>query len=169
MIDWLPNGLIAHNLVAPAGLVECRTVFDIGSGIRPMSWYTPADFHWCVEPHEAYRQRLLAAGYLLLDFTALGFLRRDVVCHVPFAIYLLDVIEHMTREDALECVRLAVGSGARQVVIFTPLGFLEQHGDAWGLGGDVWQEHRSGWTPEDFPGWRTELFGRGFFASFDGQ
>jgi hypothetical protein len=40
-------------------------------------------------------------------------------------------------------------------VVFTPLGFMPQRvevggADGWGLGGAAVQEHRSGWTPEDF-------------------
>lgn len=164
MIDWLPNGLIAHNLPPPVGLIKCDTVLDIGAGLRPMQWYKPPR-HLCVEPHEPYAQRLAAAGFVVQVSTAREFLA-PMTSGLYEAIYLLDVIEHMTLGEGCEVIKLAIGAGARQVVVFTPLGFLEQHGDAWELGGDEWQEHRSGWTPEDFPGWRIELFGRGFFATW---
>lgn len=170
-IAWLKNGLIEHNLDRPAGLIECDIVLDVGCGVRPMNWYKPQR-HICVDAHAPYLQRVAAVGgYECLHANALDALRL-LKPGAADAIYVLDVIEHMTREDGQELVRLALMAQPRQIVIFTPLGFLPQHGDAWGLGGDHWQEHRSGWLPEDFQGWaieisrcgpRTEL-GRGFFA-----
>ena len=41
----------------------------------------------------------------------------------------------------------------KQIVVFTPLGYLSNHregNDAWGLNGQEMQEHKSGWLPEDF-------------------
>ncbi len=80
-------------------------------------------------------------------------------------IYLLDAIEHMTRPAGELVLKLAKALGPKQIVVFTPKGFLPQEGDAWGLGGEEWQRHRSGWKPEDFPGWYIEEYmGMQFFA-----
>jgi len=47
-------------------------------------------------------------------------------------------------------------------VLFTPLGYMPQEvhageSDGWNLGGGERQEHKSGWYPEDFPGWNILL------------
>lgn len=165
MIDWKPNGLIAHNLDRPAGLIECDLVLDVGAGLRPMQWYEPSS-HVCVEPHPAYAARLEENGYQVVPCTAQEWFAARGGLEWDGAIYLLDVIEHMTRADGEEVLSLAVAQRPRQLVVFTPLGFLRQVGDAWGLGGDQWQKHRSGWLPVDFPGWRIEEYGRGFFATW---
>jgi len=152
------NGLIQHDLPRPDGLIECKTVLDIGAGIRPMPWYTPRR-HICVEPYGPYADRLEAAGYEVIRQTAMEALQVEREGH---AVYLLDVIEHMEKAEGLEVIELAMR--ARQVVVFTPLGFLKQDRDAWGLGGRHWQTHRSGWMPDDFSGWRTQLYDTGFYA-----
>lgn len=162
MIPWLPNGLIEHTLPRPDNLIECDTVLDLGCGVRPITWYKAAH-HVCVDAHKPYLDIVAnAGGYHCLHSTALDAIRAVKAGSVG-AIYCLDMIEHLTREDGHELVRLALMAQPRQIVIFTPVGFLKQEGpDPWGLGGEKWQEHRSGWTPVDFPGWSVSYYGRGF-------
>lgn len=157
--------LIQHTLERPRNLIECDTVLDVGAGLRPMCWYRPRR-HLCVEPFGPYADALRAAGYEVLQQTAVDALASVRIANA--AIYLLDVIEHMEREDGRRVLDLARAMEPAQIVVFTPWGFQPQSGDAWDLGGEQWQEHRSGWTPEDFPGWRitARLDGahRGFVA-----
>lgn len=164
----LPNGLMRHTLPRPDGLVVADTVLDIGAGLRPMQWYQPKLLHCCVEPYRPYAEKLRAAGYEVFEYTALAWLRG---CRHYEAVYLLDVIEHMIHLDALNVLRHACRVAQKQVVVFTPYGFVQQTHDAWNMGGEYWQTHRSGWTPEDFPPpWRTQLYcpttsqPEGFFA-----
>lgn len=141
-----------HTLPRPEGLIECDHVLDIGAGIRPMNWYDPS-VHICVEPYDVYVDRLRAAGYEVAQGTALAALRDMQRKNLTTdAIYLLDVIEHMDKDEGLEVIELAKEYARIQVVIYTPWGFVEQTEDEWGLGGDYWQTHRSGWLPEDLPG-----------------
>lgn len=154
-------------LPRPEGLIEVHTVLDIGAGIRPVGWYKPK-LHICVEPFEPYAQALRGAGYSVWGMTAIEAL--DLAFGGPpiDAIYMLDVIEHMTRGAGERALGMARALKPRQIVVSTPVGFLAQHGDAWGMGGEHWQEHRSGWTPDDFPGWAISYYdnghGRGFTA-----
>ncbi len=46
----------------------------------------------------------------------------------------------------------------QQVVLYTPYGFVEQTHDEWGLGGEEWQTHRSGWLPKDFPDAKIQYY-----------
>jgi len=64
------------------------------------------------------------------------------------ALLMIDVIEHLDKADALEVLR-AIPTIAERSIIFTPRGFMPQDRDNYGLGGDHWQTHRSGWEPEE--------------------
>lgn len=156
---WLPNGLARHTAKRPGKLISVDSVLDVGAGVRPMQWYKPAR-HVCLEPYGPYADRLEAAGYEVRRRTAQeGLEDAD-------GIYLLDVIEHMEKDAALAVIEEAKARARVQVVIYTPLGFMEQNEDNWGLGGHEWQTHRSGWLYPDLPGFDFERFGRGFFATW---
>lgn len=175
----MSDGLLVHTLPRPSGLRKCDVVMDVGAGIRPMQWYRPKR-HICIEPYLPYceRLRLVAPHLEVHNLTA-----QQALCRQRFpgveAVYLLDVIEHMDKGAGWVLLLDATHVAEVQVVIYTPYGFKEQHGDPWGLGGVEWQEHRSGWLPADFAeaspgGWRTELFvppgalkPEGFFAIWD--
>ena len=165
-VETLPNGLVASGLPEPKGLLHVSSVLDIGAGLRPMPWFKP-ERHICVEPHGPYADRLEAAGYEVWRLTAPVALKLAAAKLPVDAVYLIDVIEHMTKEEGLEVLRLAHALEPKQIVVFTPKGFLPQEGDAWGLDGGYWQRHRSGWTPADFPGWAIEEYmGMQFFATW---
>lgn len=164
-IRWRTNGLAAHELPRPKGLIEVDVVLDLGCGIRPIDWYEP-ERHICVDAHLPYLQRLAASGENLecMHGNALDALR-NIKPGAVGAIYCLDMIEHLPKIEGQELVRLMLMAQPKQIVIYTPKGFLEQDGpDPWGLGGELWQKHRSGWVPEDFDGWHIEFYGRGFTA-----
>lgn len=152
---------------------RAQRICDIGPGIRPQPFYR-ADFHLCIEPHEEYANWLKDKGYPVLLGTAQEWLQGIDPVEV---IYMLDVIEHMDKDDGRLVLDLA-RKKAKQVVVFTPLGFYEQsykegEKDAWGMNGTHWQTHRSGWMPEDFPDARIyadpKFHGNygAFFAIFD--
>jgi hypothetical protein len=64
---------------------------------------------------------------------------------------LLDVIEHFTTEDAEALLAQAEQVAGKRVVVSTPRGeFPQDDFDAYGLGGEELQRHRSAWQPEDF-------------------
>ena len=150
---------LEHTLPRPKGLIECDTVLDIGAGIRPMNWYVPKS-HVCTDPYEPYYLRLCDAGYEAVQGTAL-----DVLAVLSSdAIYLLDVLEHMHKNEGIEVIDLAKKKAIKQIVIFTPKGFVQQTKDAWNMGGEYWQTHRSGWLPGEFPGWDISFYDEGFFA-----
>lgn len=155
------NGIAPHTLPKPEALIPCDVVLDIGAGIRPMQFYRPKR-HICIDPYAPYVDVLQKAGYeahQMLALEALHAFEAD-------AIYLLDVIEHMEKDEGREVIDLAVRKARCQVAIYTPWGFVPQNEDTWGYGGHEWQTHRSGWLPEDFPGWTIEPYNKreGFTA-----
>jgi hypothetical protein len=153
--------VIGHVLPRPQKWVATDTIIDIGPGIRPVRWHVPKR-HICVEPHGPYAEVLRDAGFETIQTTALHFLEHAEVKGAT--VQLIDVIEHMDRAAGELVVALLHDSDAAQVIVFTPNGFMPQEGDAWGMGGEHWQKHRSGWTPADFPGWDIEPWGNSFFA-----
>ena len=138
---------------------ETEVVIDIGCGIRPMHYFRPK-IHFLVEPCPEYADILCRyyadnKGVLILRADALTALRQFSDNSVD-SIFMLDVIEHMEKDDGLKVIIELERIAREQIVIFTPLGFMPQHSepgdcDAWGLSGSSFQEHHSGWEPSDFP------------------
>lgn len=143
-------------------ILSTNVVLDIGCGLRPQTYFKPK-LHLCCEPHEEYVERLERwfgneSGVYVIKSTAdqlLGRLRDKSVD----SIFVIDVIEHLTQADGRELLRECERLARRQIVVFTPLGYMPQdyddgEVDGWGLHGAKWQRHLSGWTPADFNvGW----------------
>lgn len=138
-------------------------VLDIGCGIRPQT-IAKTNQHICLEAHEQYikhyknnvlskksffdRRKFLFINETT-DFLFQKFPRKSVD-----AIIMLDVIEHLDKDYAKKVISQFEEIAINDIIIFTPYGFVEQlhpdGKDAWGLDGGKWQEHKSGWTPDDF-------------------
>lgn len=133
-------------------------VLDIGPGIRPRI-HEETQFRILCEPYAEYVAALRERFSTASDTMILHAAAQDVLPSMPDGsvdtIFLLDVIEHLEKEDGLKLLQDCERVARRQIVIFTPLGFVPQQYeegdvDAWGFHGGGWQTHRSGWTPEDF-------------------
>lgn len=57
----------------------------------------------------------------------------------------LDLIEHLTKSDALRLISKMETIASKKVIIFTPNGFFSQEE----YDGNPLQLHRSGWTPDE--------------------
>ncbi len=138
------------------------TVLDVGCGIVPMNFFRPA-LHIMLEPYKEYVDILL---YKYSGDKSIFVLQANAQEALPHftdnsvdTIFFLDVIEHLEKPDGLELIAHAERIARKQAIVFTPLGFMAQHvnedmTDAWGLSGGNFQEHLSGWLPEDFTdGW----------------
>jgi hypothetical protein len=144
-------------------LRRVEVLLDIGCGIMPQKYSRPL-VHVCCEPFAQYVE-------VLRDKMRQDADRRYVILHATWAqaveifpeasvdsVYLIDVVEHLEKNEALALLRATERLCRKQLVVFTPLGFMPQSyadgKDAWGLDGAKWQEHISGWQPEDFgEGW----------------
>lgn len=144
---------------ARAAVRHGGSVLDIGAGIRPQT-IVRTNRMLCVEPHKPYADVLVRKGYAVLQTTA-ELALVDPRVNVD-TVVMIDVIEHMEKDEGARVLELTRRC-ASQVVVFTPLGFIEQTHDAWNMGGEVWQRHRSGWMPDDFVGW-TILLDENFHA-----
>lgn len=144
---------------AKAKLKQAKLVLDIGCGIRPQKYIHP-ETHICWEPFAQYLEHLqtsLAGDTGTQYIYVKGGWAEAVKMLLPQSIdtiFLLDVVEHLDKAKGLKLLERTKRIARQQIVIYTPLGFLPQHSpdgkDLWGLNGGVWQEHKSGWVPEDF-------------------
>lgn len=155
--DLLTNKKTAETF---AGLPLTKRIVDVGCGIRPCPVFA-CEEHICIEPHAEYVEHL--KGWAPAD-------RRVVIVEgeaerladqprEDTTVLLLDVIEHMEKDRGLKILKLA--EEFAHALLFTPLGWYEQgdaNPDCWGLNGGFWQKHRSAWQPEDFAGWRVQVW-----------
>jgi hypothetical protein len=156
-ISWVSADKLLDS--AQRRLAPVDVLLDIGCGIRPQSLVAPL-VHICCEPFPEYAERLQETVQATpgRPFVVLRLSWAAAMEVLPDrsvdSVFLLDVIEHIEKEEALRLLRATERVARRQIAVFTPLGFMPQPRtggpDAWGLGGDVVQEHRSGWLPEDF-------------------
>jgi SAM-dependent methyltransferase len=126
-------------------LRDCDSVLDLGCGpkspIRNITWMARRvgveAFHPYVETarlnqtHDEIRE----ASIMGLDIEENSF----------DAVTLIDVIEHMTREDAQATIAFAKRIARKKVVINSPNGFIAQEA----LDGNDLQKHLSGWDLSD--------------------
>jgi hypothetical protein len=140
-------------------LIKTDIVFDVGCGIKPQTFFIPR-VHICVEPFSQYRDIVKPffpnpSHFIFLKEYALDAMRVMDDNSVD-TVFMIDVIEHLEKEDGLKLLQEADRIARKQIVVFTPLGFYPMHfkdknqKDAWGLDGNDVQEHKSGWLPEDF-------------------
>lgn len=136
-----------------------RVSLEIGAGIHQNEFAT-APLQILGEPFSGYVsylekqfKRAKNSTYIFIQNTGQEFLAQFPGKSVDTTL-MIDVIEHIEKKVAKrvldECERIT----RRQIVIFTPLGFMPQDHDseidAWGFRGAKWQKHVSGWTPDDF-------------------
>lgn len=146
-----------HLFAEAARIIEhVDVVLDVGCGVRPQKFFSPA-VHICCEPHQEYIEVLKT---LVGNDPRFVFLQRDweeVLRLLPDksvdSVFILDVIEHLKKQGGRCLLKESERVARRQLVVFTPLGFMPQEAgdvDAWGLTGVKWQKHQSGWLPHDF-------------------
>jgi SAM-dependent methyltransferase len=143
--DWEANTI--ENIFRPRGLYpqeRISTVLDVGCGLSLKSQYIEADIRVGLDMHRPYLEKIDAAvPYVCVcgDATEIEklFLPRSFDL-----VLLLDIVEHLDKDQALDLMRQAEVIARRAVVIETPKGFLPQNIDILGLGGDHLQTHRCG-------------------------
>ena len=163
---------------AMKAMKSARVLLDVGCGIVPQQYLRPA-VHICCEPCQEYvqhlKQKLKDEAFRDRDYVLLNMGWDDAVQYFPEksvdTVILVDVIEHLEKKEGMRLLAATEKIAREQVILFTPLGFMPQHHDdgkdAWGLGGADWQEHKSGWLPEDFCGEEWEFFAAKDFHAID--
>lgn len=75
------------------------------------------------------------------------------------AVIALDVVEHFKKKEGQSIIEQMESIAKKKVIILTPFGFTPQHP----IGGNPYQEHKSGWYINDFKKRGYKVYGmRGF-------
>lgn len=142
-----------------AGFDKVGTLMDIGCGSNPQT-YIKADYLFGADPQAGPMNDYHEYTIFKCDWQdALEVIEKGF--HVD-CVTLFDVVEHLGKDDAMRLLKKTTEL-VKQVVVFTPYGFLEQ-------GDGQWNTHRSGWAPDDFwCGWQTETFNHYHWCDFKGR
>ncbi|AET66064.1 hypothetical protein Desor_0355 [Desulfosporosinus orientis DSM 765] len=144
-----------------------NTVLDIGCGVGETLGQFCCPIKIGVDTHRPYLEntkpgeQFVKINYRAERLSEL-FLPRSLDC-----VTLIDVIEHFEKNVAWDVLRQAEEIAAKRVIVFTPRGFFQQLDiDHYGLGGESFQRHRSGWEINDF---RTRGYNILIFDKFHDQ
>ncbi len=140
-------------------LSDCGSVLDLGCGRHSMVPILPKKIRTVgVEFFKPHYEEAVKKGrhseYIHEDILKVSFPDKSFD-----AVVMLDVIEHLKKEDGLALIEKMQRWARKKIAIFTPNGFLHQ---------DEYDEnplmaHQSGWTAEEFKKMGFRVYGvRGF-------
>ena len=136
-----------------------ETLMDIGCGNNPQKFIEVYRRHITVDP--AFSK--LPGMYFHINGTwqnaGMDYLKN----HWVDTVVLMDVVEHLEKKEAVRLLK-ETQKHIKQIVVFTPLGFMEQDDKE-----NHWNCHKSAWYPQDFPGWRVEVFEHFHWCDFKGR
>lgn len=133
-------------------LIGCETLLDVGAGTGGSIAAMQVPVMLGLEVYRPYLELWQPTERITLPLNLPAkSLSRAFLPKTVDAVTFIDSLEHLDRAQAYLSLSDAETIARRIVVVMTPRGFFPQRGyDAWGLGGEHYQEHRSGWEPEDF-------------------
>jgi len=149
--DWINNtveSIFEREGLYPTGKIQ--TVLDVGCGLSFKSQYISAQVRVGVEIYRPYIEKIetdVPFACVNADALDIGklFLPRSFDL-----VLLLDIVEHLGKEDSLRLMDMAEEIARVAVIVETPKGYIPQNIDIWGWGGHEFQTHRCGWTPDEF-------------------
>jgi hypothetical protein len=126
-------------------LVGCQSVLDLGCGHNSSIQYFNIPFSVGVDLFDRYleesKNKNIHNQYVKEDVRKVEFSSRSFD-----GIILIDVLEHLKKEEGLELIEKMNKWARKKIVILTPNGFIEQEA----VDNNSLQEHRSGWRIEEF-------------------
>ena len=140
------TGLLLRNSVfcLARELKGCDTVLDLGCGYNSFIQYCPPKFSVGVEYFRPYllesKRRGIHNSYIRADIRKAEFRP----CSFD-AVLLLNVIEHMDRQDVFSLLRKAAAIARKKIIVISPNGFLHQGA----ADGNEFQAHKSGWRAQE--------------------
>ena len=141
-------------------LIGCKKILDLGCGSHSMVGILPKEhFHTVgIELFDLYLDKAIESGrhseYIRADMREVSFGENSFD-----AVVLLDVIEHLKKEEGLALLEKAEKWAYKKMIVNTPNGFFEQSA----YDENDLQEHLSGWEINEFKGWGFSINGlRGF-------
>lgn len=127
-------------------------VLDLGCGILQQFGGTiPCEYYLAVDGFLPYLEHLNASISAMTLHGMLPDVCNQFLDNSWDIVLLIDVIEHLEKEDGLAVLDHMERIARHKVIIDTPLGFQPQEAwDAWGFPVCELQAHLSGWEQEEF-------------------
>ena len=125
-------------------LHDCPTVLDMGCGKDSLIQHCNVSFSVGVELFESYLQESKKKGihneYIKADIQKIEFKEKSFD-----AVLILDVLEHLSKDEGYKLISKAQRWAKKKVIIFTPNGFLYQED----YEQNPLQIHRAGWETHE--------------------
>ena len=147
-------------------LAGCEKVLDLGCGSNSPIKYCKISYSVGVENFNPYllnsKNKKIHSEYIKKDVREVDFAPKSFD-----AVILLDVIEHLSKEDGLGLIKKMEKWARKKIIISTPNGFLSQEVD---IDGNGLSKHVSGWGIPEFKklGFK-KIFGISGFKIFRGD
>ena len=137
-------------------LRDCASVLDLGCGPDSPIKYCKVAYSVGVDAFEAYIKeswkRKIHNKYILEDITTVNF-KPDGFD----AVILIDVLEHLEKEEGRKLLEKAERWARKKVIISTPNGYLPQRS----IDNNPFQKHRSGWEVAELARLSYRAYGMG--------
>lgn len=124
---------------------KISTVLDVACGLSLKSQYIDAEIRVGVDIYRPYLEKIDAKVPFVTVVHDVRKLDEVFMARSFDIVLMLDIIEHLEKDESLALLRTAERLAKVAVIIETPEGFIPQNIDIWGHGGDEWQTHRCGW------------------------
>ncbi|SDX65244.1 class I SAM-dependent methyltransferase [Paenibacillus sp. CF384] len=132
-------------------LTNRESLLDIGSGPCVLLDTFPYAHIVALEIHRPYLiNRATNASHIIPLNADAREMNKLFVPKSFSAVAFIDSIEHFTKHDAHLLLQKAEAIAKHHVIVYTPRGFFpQQYVDHFGLNGEKFQTHRSGWEPAE--------------------
>lgn len=147
--DWIKNSIdtiFRRNGLYPERKIE--TVLDVACGISFKSQYIRnVNIRVGIDIYRPYLENIEIernVPYVLINED----IRNIENIFLPKSfdmVLLLDIIEHIDKDEAIELIKKCENIAKVAVVIETPNGYIPQNIDILGYGGHEFQTHKCGW------------------------
>lgn len=138
-------------------LFGCRSVLDVGCGDNSPLGKIPKRFY--SEGIDIYKKIIIEnKNKAVYDKCVIGDIKKlnKVYKNKSFdAVIALDVVEHLTKNEALKLIKQMENIAVKKVIILTPNGFLKQDE----YNGNPYQTHKCGWKKEELEKLGFKVYG----------
>jgi len=144
--DWEQNTI--YKIFDREGLypkARISTVLDVACGLSLKSQYLDADIRVGVDIYRPYLEKIDAKVPYTTVVHDVRKLDEVFLAKSFDLVLMLDIIEHLEKDESLALLETAERLAKVAVIIETPEGYVPQNIDIWGHGGDHFQTHRCGW------------------------